>query len=882
MQNKQNWRTMSLLLVLALVLAVLPHPGFAADSAPDPWALFMLDGWRWHAKATAQEAGTDWHGTAVDDAAWARTDASGVATILKEPGPPVVLRRHFVVPRSWSGREAYVLVDWRLGGALAGAVHLNGTPLPPEVTAAYAEAVKLFVTRKEAVDRITAKLRKHPDNRRLRHNLAGAQKSLAEAEQKLRDARDSSEARPKGLREVSQLLRPGEDNVVAFELGHGLNKNGWKFADSMVGIILFSPRAEQRVVVLVAPNLGRDLCSAVKSWIREAKRHTRLKAIVLQRDFGSAAEVRRFVKALHREHDITGLVLIGDIPYARDLGDRTCVAYFADVDGHYSDKNDDGVVEAMREGPHAGPELWVSWLPGGPERNSADLIAFSKRAVRYYRRELAWPQEHYFLRRAGPDKAQLFRDLYDGDSFLLGEGNVLSGGFGRSGRAYLDVLRHGCEFMTMAAHGGKGFFCGPHKKTEAQALQSVYPGPLVVWVNGCNAGKFFPDRPARVGSAGDYLRGPGNTQVSLSYSGTIADTVSNYASGWLFQLLDACPTLAEALYILQMGEKWIWWQNKVVVLGNPLINPIRHPEFRGTGGAVEGTISSDAADLPLGPCIVEAWRNRVRYGRVRTEEDGRYRLGYLPAGDYDLTVWLNPIEKKARSVRVEWGKSTRVDVELRPRWCVSGRVTDQDGKLVPQCWLLLRKDGMQEPPDEDYAVPVDANGRFRIAGETPGRYKLSAHSVMQKQRCYPAEFSLAPKEGDQINAPDLVLKHQEPWIITGRIVDSANQPLADIPMRVVRFRQHGEGRNWPFPDTEGLTPSARIAYLVGKRGGAEMTMDIASSDVGEYEITLTQPGFYVLVPVVEFGAISPPWADLRLSPRRLSLKQSFTVSGGGR
>ena len=880
MPSTRPCRAVAVSICLLLIQHLFCSLALAGERLPDPWALFMLQEWRWNTKTAAKAAGAKWGSTDVDDSAWARVDAPGFAAILKKTRPPVVLRNHITVPSSWAGRRIYVLMDWRLRTSLGPMMYLNGNPVPCVTTqnskSRDADGARKVVGLRRAIERVRGKLQKEPDNRPLQRKLAATQKRLAAAEREMHEAQKHLQApkdhQSRAVKDVSQWLKPGENNVVAFELSRRLSRNGRRFADSIFGVTLFSTRPEQRVLTLVAQSLGRKVCSAVQSWLREAERHMPLKATVLQRSWRSLEEVRRFVQARHLKDGITGLILVGDIPYARDLKGRTCVAYFADVDGRYTDENGDGVVEEMREGQHPGPELWVSWLPGGP-RNVTDLVAFSSRAVRYYRRQLTWPRDYYHLRRGG----QRIRELYDGETYLRGEGSILGAGLGGSGRAYLDVLRHGCEFMVMAAHGGRNFACGPHRKPKPRVFRSLCPGPLFVWVNGCNAGKFSPNRAERVGAAGDYLCGHGNTQAVLSYSAPIAATVSMYAAGWLLELLTVCPTLGEALYILQMGEKWVWWQNKVVLLGNPLINPIRHPEYRGTGGAIEGTVSPGAGCPPLGPCYVEAWRDGLRYGRVRADENGCYRLGHLPAGDYELTVWSNPIEKRAHPAKVEWGRSTRVDVELRPRWCVSGRVTDQDGKPASRSWLLLHRDRPRAGGDQDYAWPVDKQGEFRLTGETLGRYRLTAHWVSLAVKRYPAEFSFAPKEGDQLRAPGMVLKSMQSCLVTGQIVDKANQPLADVPVRVVRFRPE-KGRRWPFPDTDDLVVSARVAHLVATHGGEELTEDIVSDDTGKYEISLTEQGFYVLVPIVESGEARPPWAGFSLVPRKQRLEHNFTVS----
>lgn len=124
------------------------------------------------------------------------------------------------------------------------------------------------------------------------------------------------------------------------------------------------------------------------------------------------------------------------------------------------------------------------------------------------------------------------------------------------------------------------------------------------------------------------------------------------------------------------------------------------------GEVLAGTVTG--AGNPLAGVVVTL---KDRCTAARTDAQGVYEFGWLPAGTYDMAV--EPVDYRymdaSRTVEVSEGFGDVVDFDLkaRPKAPFCGKVTDSKGNPVPYAGVTLK--GW-----ETYTVSTDSEGLFSI------------------------------------------------------------------------------------------------------------------------------------------------------------------------
>ena len=154
-------------------------------------------------------------------------------------------------------------------------------------------------------------------------------------------------------------------------------------------------------------------------------------------------------------------------------------------------------------------------------------------------------------------------------------------------------------------------------------------------------------------------------------------------------------------------------------------------------------VSTDGAAVPHAQVRVTALRPGVRKPPVKTDDDGRFEIGELPAGKYNLTAGksgFSPVPGQpspgapfpfGRLVEVADAQSVeRIEVPLA-RWkSLSGRVLDEYGDPIEgvsvQLLQLRYGGGRRYLSQVGSSRLTDDLGRYRISNFAPGRYIVSA------------------------------------------------------------------------------------------------------------------------------------------------------------
>jgi hypothetical protein len=259
------------------------------------------------------------------------------------------------------------------------------------------------------------------------------------------------------------------------------------------------------------------------------------------------------------------------------------------------------------------------------------------------------------------------------------------------------------------------------------------------------------------------------------------------------------------------------------------------------------TVSTQAPQSVLGRTV-----NAAR--SVQTDDDGRYEIGDLPAGEYRVaaaklgyvTLRYGQREDSDQGVPVDLADSqtrTRIDIAL-PRYSnVTGRVVDEFGDPVEGAAVTLSQIKFQTGRKRLVSVSgmsgrmTDDLGRYRIYAVPPGEYVVGA-TVGQVVPFQPVSgvtgyattyfpSTVNPREGQLVSVP----RSQD--------VTAVDLVLVPTPTATISGRKVGsDGR--PFGGALFLNPSQRSGAIVTPGTGARIYND------GRFEFPNVAPGDYVI------------------------------------
>jgi protocatechuate 3,4-dioxygenase beta subunit len=198
----------------------------------------------------------------------------------------------------------------------------------------------------------------------------------------------------------------------------------------------------------------------------------------------------------------------------------------------------------------------------------------------------------------------------------------------------------------------------------------------------------------------------------------------------------------------------------------------------GEGVTLEGSTVGDDA-LPLSGVRVTVLHERYsRFFDVVSDEDGRFRVGPLPRGDYALVAakegWLSTFMPHEELDLLGW------KVLLARPMQLEGRVLAQ-GTPAPGAEVRVKLQGRQG--FEEQVTTADGAGRFSFEGLGPGTYAAVAERGDQ--------LAVGSVELNPLEAPpeELVLNLGHAFQLQGTVSDDARRPVKGAKVLV---RPEGE------------------------------------------------------------------------------------------
>jgi protocatechuate 3,4-dioxygenase beta subunit len=214
----------------------------------------------------------------------------------------------------------------------------------------------------------------------------------------------------------------------------------------------------------------------------------------------------------------------------------------------------------------------------------------------------------------------------------------------------------------------------------------------------------------------------------------------------------------------------------------------------GTGARITGRLVSEEDEPVRGKVSLRSLDGgsvgmllRRRFS-VEADDDGRFSLGAVPAGEHALRAEAQGYGAKTIEIPVS-GRSKEEDlgeIVLEKGLAIEGRVVGLDGAPVPEARVIGFKTSggmMRFAGMEQNETTSDAEGRFVVAGLSEGVYNV---------------FATAPGYGGAEPVPaeaglkNLTLKLKPAGSIRGSVVDSDGRAVSSF----LAMARSPEGRGW--------------------------------------------------------------------------------------
>lgn len=266
------------------------------------------------------------------------------------------------------------------------------------------------------------------------------------------------------------------------------------------------------------------------------------------------------------------------------------------------------------------------------------------------------------------------------------------------------------------------------------------------------------------------------SQVSLQLLNDPGKTVRTGPDGsFRFEDLAADKYSIRTTFGTNVVADWVARNETVTVEGGQVLQDVKITAVK--GGILEVATFSAVGHTPLGNVVLSA-RSRDFRANGKTEDNGVGLLRLVP-GSYQVFANQDGTQSERVFVKVEEGKTNRVELELTPPPQLSGTVRDTNG--APAVGVLVSIYPTWTAADSA-ATKTDNNGHYRIRL----RSNINQNSppfLMVRDR----ERNLAAAQDIDQGKEVYDLQIAPALVISGRVQDEQSKPLTNAEVILVTW-----------------------------------------------------------------------------------------------
>jgi hypothetical protein len=309
-------------------------------------------------------------------------------------------------------------------------------------------------------------------------------------------------------------------------------------------------------------------------------------------------------------------------------------------------------------------------------------------------------------------------------------------------------------------------------------------------------------------------------------------------------------------------------------------------------GVIEGTVVDAATHEPLKKAKVTIGLRAQTPPTAFTDASGRFVFRELPAGGF----WVNASKSGYNQAQDSLGADSNlqitlgadetkkgVEIALVPGGSISGRILNEDGLAVRNCYVQAVQPGYEQGKRILTAVAggmgTTDKGEYRILSVAPGRYYLFAHCAAELPAPHPLLPRGDPRTPHETYVPQFYGGGLDPAAAT-RVTVAAGASLEGIDFEMRRTRALTLRGSVTAADLEGPPDNVMVMLYLANPLMQNLMQLSASTDPRSrtFQIRNVIPGSYRLTAftrreghsasverTVEIGTAPPEPIELALS-----------------
>jgi len=336
-------------------------------------------------------------------------------------------------------------------------------------------------------------------------------------------------------------------------------------------------KAIENIAIMVQKDAYAILRPYLKQYASDVADTFNFKVRIFKGSWPNHLDVRAKLQKIYRVFNISGCILVGNIPYASYRAEYGAYLfptdiYYMDLDGTWIDENGDGIFEERIDPDTI--EIWVSRIK--PPIDDVNLIIdFLEKNHKCRTGRLDIPKRALIFQENdgeiwGPRRVDVLRVLYDQDNIM-----ALYRESETTKTNYIDALNFGHEFLFINSHGGPWSQyieepTGSRTFTYMDA-KNLEKGCIFYLLFSCEVGRYTANNYL----AGWYVFGNSHGLAALA-STTVWESIdhvmfikklrSNYVGKAFFEIIKYADILAQTDAIVARNLYY-----GATIIGDPLL-----------------------------------------------------------------------------------------------------------------------------------------------------------------------------------------------------------------------------------------------------------------------------------------------------------------------